>query len=99
MKTYTLAVLLAIAFCLTPARAQTTRPADKPAKRPVPAIEHVVIVSIDGGRPDILLLADTPNVHALIKNGAYTMWAKTTAVALTLPSHVSMLTGVIPVRH
>ena len=32
-------------------------------------------------------------------HGSFTMWARTTAVALTLPSHVSMLTGVIPVKH
>jgi arylsulfatase A-like enzyme len=34
-----------------------------------------------------------------MKEGSYTFWAKTTAVAITLPSHVSMMTGVIPVRH
>jgi len=67
--------------------------------RPIPAIAHVVIISIDGLRPDRLLLADTPVLHAMVKQGAYTFWAKTTAVSITLPSHVSMLTGMTPGKH
>ena len=67
--------------------------------RPIPAIERVVIISIDGLRPDRLLLADTPVIHAMVKEGAYTFWAKTTAVSVTLPSHVSMLTGMSPNKH
>ena len=67
--------------------------------RPIPEIEHVVIISIDGLRPDRLLLADAPVIHAMVKEGAYTFWAKTTAVAITLPSHVSMLTGMTPYKH
>lgn len=67
--------------------------------RPIPAIERVLIISIDGLRPDRLLLADAPVLHGMIRRGTYTMWAKTTAVSITLPSHVSMLTGVTPGRH
>jgi predicted AlkP superfamily pyrophosphatase or phosphodiesterase len=80
--------------------ALTARAADdeKPT-RPIPAIERVLIISIDGLRPDRLLLAQTPVLHRLIGEGAYTMWAQTTAVSVTLPSHVSMLTGVIPRKH
>lgn len=72
--------------------------AEKPT-RPIPAIERVLIISIDGLRPDRLLLADTPVLHAMLREGAYTMWAQTTAVSVTLPSHVSMLTGVSPGKH
>lgn len=75
------------------------RAADEKPARPIPAIERVLIVSIDGLRPDRLLLAHTPVLHGLIQTGAYTMWAQTTAVSITLPSHVSMLTGVIPRKH
>ncbi|PTY05530.1 hypothetical protein DB347_14225 [Opitutaceae bacterium EW11] len=67
--------------------------------RPIPAIEHVCIISIDGLRPDRALWANTPNLHRLAKEGTYTFWAKTTAVSITLPSHVSMLTGVRPGKH
>ncbi len=68
-------------------------------KRPIPEVEHVLIVSIDGLRPDRALLADMPVLRGMLREGAYTFWAKTTAVAVTLPSHTSMLTGVIPQKH
>lgn len=77
--------------------ADAARP-DRPV-RPIPAIKHVVVVSIDGLRPDVLLLADAPVIRGLIKTGAYTFWARTTEVAVTLPSHVSMLTGMKPHAH
>lgn len=80
------------------AEAQSAVPAARP-QRPIPAVEHVLIVSIDGLRPDSALLADMPNLRGLLRRGAYTFWAKTTAVSITLPSHVSMLTGVTPNKH
>ncbi len=68
-------------------------------KRPIPQIEHVLIVSIDGLRPDRALLAEMPVLRGLAKTGAYTFWAQTTDMAVTLPSHTSMLTGVPPQKH
>lgn len=70
-----------------------------PPHRPFPEIDHVCIVSIDGLRPDRALFADMPNLRALLKGGTYTFWARTTPNAITLPSHVSMLTGVSPRQH
>lgn len=67
--------------------------------RPLPAVEHVLIISVDGMRPDCALRADMPTLRGLMRDGAYTFWAKTTAVAVTLPSHTSMLTGVSPAKH
>jgi predicted AlkP superfamily pyrophosphatase or phosphodiesterase len=78
--------------------AQSPAPAGLPA-RPIPAIEHVVIISIDGLRPDRALTANMPALRTMLRDGAYTFWAKTTAVSITLPSHTSMVTGVIPVKH
>jgi predicted AlkP superfamily pyrophosphatase or phosphodiesterase len=69
------------------------------ADRPVPQISRVLIVSVDGLRPDLALRADTPTIHTLIKEGSFTFWARTTGESVTLPSHTSMLTGVTPVRH
>src|SRR4051794_8442370 len=83
--------ILVISLLSTPAFAQTTRP--------IPQIERMVIISIDGCRPDLLLRADCPNVRTLVKDGAFSFWARTTAVSITLPSHVSMLTGVTPQKH
>jgi arylsulfatase A-like enzyme len=67
--------------------------------RPVNGVDHVLIISVDGLRPDVLLRAETPNMHRMFQNGSFTFWAKTTAQSITLPSHVSMLTGVTPEVH
>jgi predicted AlkP superfamily pyrophosphatase or phosphodiesterase len=88
-KTLFLLPLLAAAVC---ARAQTP-------PRPVPRIQRVFIVSIDGLRPDLALRADTPTLHQMLKDASFTFWARTTAESVTLPSHTSMLTGVVPIRH
>jgi predicted AlkP superfamily pyrophosphatase or phosphodiesterase len=71
----------------------------RPATQAKPTVQHVLIVSIDGLRPDMLLRANTPIIRGLMRSGCYTMWARTTEVSITLPSHVSMLTGVTPERH
>ncbi|MDD2762431.1 MAG: ectonucleotide pyrophosphatase/phosphodiesterase [Opitutaceae bacterium] len=94
-------LLLALALWVglsTIAPAQSPDLAAKPS-RPLPAVRQVVIISVDGLRPDCLLLADAPVLHGLIKNGAYTMWARTIPAAVTLPSHTSMLTGVTLEKH
>lgn len=72
--------------------------ADKP-QRPIPAVEHIVLISVDGLRPDVALRANMPTLRTLLREGSFTFWAKTTAVSLTLPSHTSMVTGVIPDKH
>ena len=63
------------------------------------ASPRVLIVSIDGLRPDVALRADMPALRSLMARGSYTMFAATTDTAITLPSHVSMLTGVPPSKH
>ncbi len=74
-------------------------------KKPEPKIEtlaqikRVLIVSIDGCRPDLLLRANCPHVRSLIDRGAFSMWRRTTEMSITLPSHTSMITGVRPDIH
>src|SRR5947209_8146715 len=63
------------------------RPAVPPTARPVEAVKHAIVVSIDGLRPDLMLEADTPNLHSLMQRGCYSMWARTTPNSITLPSH------------
>jgi predicted AlkP superfamily pyrophosphatase or phosphodiesterase len=65
----------------------------------VHAQSRVLIVSVDGLRPDVALRADMPNLRSLMHNGAFTFFASTTPAAVTLPSHTSMLTGVTIERH
>jgi hypothetical protein len=95
MKRFVLALLLLLPP-LSPFAAAQTAPA---ATQPAATAPRVLIVSIDGLRPDMALRARTPNLHALMDAGCFSFWARTTPLAITLPSHVSMLTGVIPRRH
>ena len=83
-------ILLAVLFSSTSTFAQTL-PTTRPAR--------VLIVSMDGLRPDMALRAATPTLHRLMNSGSFSFWARTTALAITLPSHTSMLTGVIPRKH
>ncbi len=70
------------------------------ATRPSPPLQQrVVIISIDGLRPDLMIRVDAPHVRRLIAAGASTFWAHGVDVSYTLPAHVSMLTGVVPDRH
>jgi hypothetical protein len=85
-------VLLVPLLLISPATAA-------PATKPVGEIRRVMIISIDGLRPDLLLRADAPVMRKLMNDGSYTLWARTTAASTTLPSHVSMLTGVTPEVH
>jgi predicted AlkP superfamily pyrophosphatase or phosphodiesterase len=66
-------------------------------KQAVPS--RVLIISIDGCRPDVALRADMPHLRSLMARGSFSFWANTTDVAITLPSHTSMLTGVTPEKH
>lgn len=90
--------LLAIGL-VAGSRAQFSAPAVKPGPHPIPGIKRVLIIGIDGLRPDRLLFANTPVIRGLLKQGAYTMWMQTTATANTLPSFTSMLTAVAPAKH
>jgi predicted AlkP superfamily pyrophosphatase or phosphodiesterase len=59
----------------------------------------VVIVSIDGLRPDSLSIDRTPNILDMAARGAACWTAQTTFPPITLPSHASMLTGFPPSAH
>jgi predicted AlkP superfamily pyrophosphatase or phosphodiesterase len=60
---------------------------------------HVVLVSIDGLRPDAIALFKAPTLGKLVREGSYTLAATTILPSKTLPSHTSMLTGEPPDRH
>jgi predicted AlkP superfamily pyrophosphatase or phosphodiesterase len=64
-----------------------------PAPAAPPLADHVIILSEDGMRPDALLQAKAPVHQALMREGAYTMKARTIRQASTLPSHAAMLSG------
>lgn len=62
-------------------------------------IEHVVLISIDGLRPDALEQADTPTLDGLRARGAYHPAAQAVLPSVTLVNHASMLGGMTPAKH
>ncbi len=89
------------AFTPTSAATPTTPPSPTTSPTPLPApdIRRVLIISVDGLRPDAIALAPMPNLMRLMQTGAYSLKAQTIFPSVTLPSHASMLTGECPSKH
>ena len=62
-------------------------------------VKHVVIISIDGGKPAVMRESRMPNLMKMVAEGAHTWNAQTVLPSITLVSHTSMLTGVSPAKH
>lgn len=59
----------------------------------------VILISIDGMRPDGVTQCGNPYVEELMKTASYTLDAQTVFPSVTLPCHMSMFHSVTPVRH
>ncbi len=71
----------------------------QPPRRP-----FVMLISIDGLRPDNVLRADElglkiPNLRRFLADGAYATGVRGVLPTVTYPSHTTMLTGVSPAVH
>jgi predicted AlkP superfamily pyrophosphatase or phosphodiesterase len=63
--------------------------------------KHVIFITIDGFRPDFYLDSEwqTPNLHALMNDGAYAKGVNSVFPSMTYPSHTTIVTGVQPAKH
>ena len=61
--------------------------------------DKVILISIDGMRPDGVMSCGNPYVNELMKIGSYTLNAKTVFPSVTLPCHMSLFHSVTPERH
>jgi predicted AlkP superfamily pyrophosphatase or phosphodiesterase len=61
--------------------------------------DHVIVVSIDGLRPDAIAKYRAPTLQRLMREGRYSLSAQTIGISKTLPSHTSMITGVDSDQH
>lgn len=66
---------------------------------PLASSAHVVIVTVDGLRPDAIAGAPMPNLARLAAGGASTLDARAASPTVTLPNHLSMATGLAPATH
>lgn len=63
------------------------------------ADRHVIVISIDGLRADAIERFGATTIQGLMRDGDYSLRARTILPSITLPSHTSMLTGVGPEVH
>jgi len=59
----------------------------------------VILISIDGMRPDGVMQCGNPFVEDMMRMGSYTLTARTVLPSVTLPCHMSMFHSVPPTRH
>ena len=62
-------------------------------------MNKVILISIDGMRPDGLLQCGNPFVQELMKRGTYTLEGSSMNPSVTLPCHMSIFHSVPPKRH
>ncbi len=64
-------------------------------------VKHVVLITVDGFRPDFYLDSNwpAPNIRQLMKNGTYALGVNSVFPSMTYPSHTTIVTGVQPAKH
>ena len=62
-------------------------------------MNKVVLILVDGMRPDGMMACGHPEVEYLRANGRTTLEARTVMPSVTLPCHMSMIHSVDPERH
>ncbi len=62
-------------------------------------MEKVILISIDGMRPDGFLQCGSAFTEELMKLSSYSLEAETTFPSVTLPCHMSLFHSVPPTRH
>jgi arylsulfatase A-like enzyme len=90
-------LLLALAAC--DAGNQGRGPDGTPASTDAAQVKKVLVIGIDGVRPDVLARVPTPNVDALAATGTFSDVAQTGQPTVSGPGWSSLLIGVWPAKH
>ena len=91
------AALAALALIsAAPAHADPVRSAPPPEGA---LSRHVLVISVDGLRPDAIERFEARTLERLMREGSASLTATTILPSKTLPSHTSMLTGTEPDEH
>ncbi len=61
--------------------------------------KKVILISVDGMRPDGFLSCGNPYIQTIMDRAYYTLDARTVMPSITLPCHMSMFHSVPPSRH
>src|SRR3989344_2147380 len=71
----------------------------KESPRKESSLEKVLLIGIDGLRPDALQKAATPNIDKLVAESAYSFSARTGTYTVSAPGWSNILTGVWEAKH
>ncbi|KPK63069.1 MAG: hypothetical protein AMS21_06940, partial [Gemmatimonas sp. SG8_38_2] len=61
--------------------------------------KKVLVIGIDGVRPDVLAKANTPNIDALVADGTFAGRVESKVQTWSVPAWSSIATGVWPAKH
>lgn len=80
------------------------RNATLPSQSPARSIRHVLIVTVDGMKPETYTEPDArglkvPTLREMVRNGASSDGAQSVMPTVTYPSHTAMVTGANPGTH
>lgn len=66
-----------------------------------PPSNHVVLISVDGFRPNFYLEAQwpTPNLKMMVREGVHAAGVRGVFPSVTYPSHTTLITGAMPISH
>ena len=95
-------MVAAAAVTVASTSAQDTTPeADAAADEPARLSDHVVLISIDGFRPDFYLdkTWPAPTIQQFAAEGVHALGARGVFPSVTYPSHTTLITGALPIRH
>lgn len=59
----------------------------------------VILISVDGMRPDGFLSCGNPYIKTMMENSFYTLDGQTVLPSVTLPCHMSLFHSTVPQRH
>jgi predicted AlkP superfamily pyrophosphatase or phosphodiesterase len=74
-------------------------PAPSPRSTGPTAPQSVLLVSLDGFRPDYLLRGLTPTLDSLARTGVRAQWMTPSFPSKTFPNHYTLVTGLVPDHH
>lgn len=89
--------LLSIALCFGCNGTSSNDDTESPMPKEI--VNKVLVIGIDGCRPDGITVANTPNLDALIANATYSLDARCLFTTSSGPGWTSMLSGVWQDKH
>ncbi len=96
IRSLILLLTLTLAAAPRPALAFTGAPNDT-----TPRADHVVLISVDGLRPEFYLEErwPAPMLQRMAAEGTHAKWVRGVTPTVTYPSHTTVVTGALPARH